>query len=89
MERLRKKDASDGVASRPLTDAQKVEIADVRRVYEAKLAQEDVMHQSKMRALVDPAERETVDDQYRRIRERTAGERDRKIEQIRERKEEA
>ena len=83
MERLRSKDAADGTTTQPLTDAQKAEIADVRRVYDARLAQEDILHQSKMRALVDPAEREELDANYRRDRARISSERDRKLEDIR------
>ena len=42
MERLRKKDAEEGVSIRPLTEPEREAIAEVRRFYEAKLAQEDV-----------------------------------------------
>jgi hypothetical protein len=83
MERLRKKDADAGVSTRPLTEAQREAIAEVRRFYEAKLAQEDVLHQSKMRETFDPAEREQLSDQFRRERERLTGERDGKLEKIR------
>ena len=85
MERLRQKDAAEGTATRRLTDEQKAEIADVRRVYEARLAQEDVLHHSKLRALVDPAEREDLDANYRRERERVSAERERKVDEIRRR----
>lgn len=83
MERLRKKDAEQGAASRPLTDAQRAAIADVRRFYEAGLAQEDVLHQSKLRGVVDPDAHDELDRQYRRERERLTSERDAKIEKIR------
>ncbi len=83
MERLKKKDAEEGVSSRPLTDADKAAIAEVRNFYEAKLAQEDVLHQSAMRRSTDVAERDVLDAQFRRERERLTAERDAKIEKIR------
>jgi hypothetical protein len=83
MERLRKKDQEEGVEARTVTDAQKTAIAEVRNFYEAKLAEAEVLHQSKMRALFDPAARETLDQEYRRDRERLVSERDGKIEKIR------
>jgi hypothetical protein len=83
MERLRKKDQEEGVETRTVTDAQKAAIAEVRNFYEAKLAEAEVLHQSKMRALFDPSARETLDQEYRRDRERLISERDSKIEKIR------
>jgi len=83
MERLRKKDALDGAAAPALSDAQKAAIAETRAFYEARLAQEDVLHQSKMRTMADPGEREEADRQYRRERERLTGEREAKLEKIR------
>jgi hypothetical protein len=83
MERLKKKDADEGVSTRALSDAEKAAIAEIRNFYEAKLAQEDVLHQSAMRRTVDLAERETLDAQFRRERERLTSERDAKIEKIR------
>jgi hypothetical protein len=83
LERLKKKDAEEGVETRPLTDAQKAAIAETRSVYDAKLAQEEVLHQSKLRKTFDPAEREILDQQYRRERERLTSERESKIQKIR------
>lgn len=83
MERLRKKDAEAGVESTPLTDAQKAAIAEVRNFYEAKLAQEDVLHQSALRRTTDPTERDALQQQFRRERERLTAERDAKIEKLR------
>lgn len=83
MERLRKKDAEEGVTMRRLTDAEKAAIGEVRKIYEAKLAQEDVLYQSKMRTVIDPAERDEAERQFRRERERLTSERDSKIEKIR------
>jgi hypothetical protein len=83
MERLKKKDEESGVTSRPLTDADKAAIAEIRNFYGAKLAQEDVLHESKIRHLVDAEAREVIDQQFRRERERLTSERDAKIEKIR------
>ena len=83
MERLAKKDADAGVESRPLTDAQKEAIAEARNFYDAKIAEQEVLHQSKMRTTGDPVARQTLTEEYRRDRERLVSERDRKIEKIR------
>lgn len=83
MERLRKKDEEAGVTSRPLTDADKAAIAEVRNFYEARLAEGQVLHDSRVKRLMDPGERDTADAEWRRERERLVAERDRKIETIR------
>jgi hypothetical protein len=84
MERLRKKDAEAGVQEQTLTDEQKAAIADARSVYEAKVAERQILHQSKLLTTLDPAERETVEEEYRRDLERFASDRDSKIRKIRE-----
>jgi hypothetical protein len=83
MERLAKKDADAGIESRPLTEAQKAAIAEARNFCEAKIAEAEVLHQSKLRTTFDPAERETLELAYRRDRERLTSDRDAKIERIR------
>jgi hypothetical protein len=83
MERLKKKDAEAGIENRPLTDQQKAAIAEVRSFYGSKIAEQEVLLQSKLRQLVDPAEREAIEHELRRVRERYASERDQKIEKIR------
>jgi len=83
MERLRKQDADAGVERRPVSDAQKAAIAEIRNFYEAKLAELDVMHQSKMRASVDPEARAALEQEFRRERERLTSERDAKVEKAR------
>jgi len=79
MERMAKKDADAGITSKPVTDAQKAAIAETRNFYEAKLAELEVLHQSKINGTFDPAVRETLDQQYRREREHLTTERDNKI----------
>ena len=83
MERFRKDDEAAGVEKRPLTDAQKAAIGEARNFCEAKLAEQEVLHQSRMRKSVDPAVRATMEQEYRRDRERFTSERDAKIEKIR------
>jgi hypothetical protein len=83
MERLRKKDADEGVVARPLSDTERAAIAEVRSFYDSKIAEQDILHQSAMRRSVDPGERDLLDQQFRRDRERFSSERDAKIEKIR------
>ena len=84
MERLRKKDADAGVQERPITDAQRAAIAEARSVYEARVAERRIMHQSAIMATFDPAERQLRDDELRRDLERFESERDAKIRKIRD-----
>lgn len=83
LERLRQKDRADGVEERPLDDARKAKIAELRKVYEAKLAEREILHQSERRRAGDPEALEALEEAYRRDRERIAGERDRKIDEVR------
>jgi hypothetical protein len=83
MERLRKSDADAGTETRPPTEEQKLAIGEVRSFYKAKLAEQEILHQSRFRQTADPAERESLDADFRRDRERLATERDAKIEKIR------
>jgi hypothetical protein len=83
MDRLRKKDAEDGVERQPVTDAQRAAVAEIRNFYEAKLAELDVMHQSKIRVTMDAEARATLEQDNRRERERLMSERDAKVEKAR------
>jgi hypothetical protein len=83
LERLRKKDREEGVEERPLSEEQRAQIADIRKSYEARFAEREILHQASLRKTADPAERETLEEQYRRDRERLGSERDRKIEKVR------
>ena len=84
MARLKKQDAEQGVTERFLTDDQKQEIAEVRKTYGAKLAQEEILFKSKTRVYIEPDARREIEEHYRRDVERPTHERDRKIEKIRE-----
>ena len=83
MERFKKKDEEAGVERRPVTDAQKAAIAEIRNFYQSKIAEVEVLHQGRLRATEDPAERAAREDEYRRDRERLSSERDSKIDKVR------
>src|SRR5215813_10204964 len=83
MERLRKMDAETGVTTKPLTDTQKAEIAEVRSLYDSKIAEQQILQESALKRVFDPGEREEIDRQFRREKERLASERDNRIEKIR------
>ena len=83
MERFKKSDAEAGVERRPVTDAQKAAIAEIRNFYEAKIAEVEVLHHGRLRATIDPGERAAREEEYRRDRERLSSERDAKIEKAR------
>jgi hypothetical protein len=85
MERLRRKDQEGGVVERPLTDAQKTAIAEARRVYDAKIAEREILHRDALRKAKSPEEVAKLDEQLAQDRERFARERDRKIAEIRDR----
>src|SRR5262245_278870 len=80
MERLKKKDADAGIERKPVTEAQKAAIAEIRNFYEAKLAEIDVLHQGKLRAMMDPEAIAVAEQEFRRERERLTSERDAKVE---------
>lgn len=83
MERLRKRDTEQGVTDQPLTGDQKAEIATVRQTYGAKLAQEEILYQSKVQGVFEGEARQLLAEHYRRDVERLTHDRDRKIEKIR------
>lgn len=83
MERLRKKDAADGIAELTLSDEQREEIAEIRRVYSAKIAQEEILYKSQLATTWEPEERMKLEEGHRREMQRMNEERDRKIEKVR------
>jgi hypothetical protein len=83
MERLRKKDVSEGVVEHPLTGDQKTAITEVKSRYAAKLAQAEIMHKSKTLGVFDPELKEKLAEEYRRELRQITGDRDRAIEQLR------
>jgi hypothetical protein len=84
MERLRRKDAEAGFVEQKLTDEQKAAIAEARSIYEARVAERQILHREKRLTTFEPAEAEKMDEEYRRDLERFASDRDAKIRRIRE-----
>jgi hypothetical protein len=86
MERLRKKDVEQGVTARSMTDEQKRAIAEVRSLYDSKIAEQDILQQSAMNSRLgaDPTELDEVGRVFRRERERLTSERDARVEKIRQ-----
>jgi hypothetical protein len=84
MERLKKKDAEAGVVEQKLTDEQKAAIAEARSIYEARVAERQILHREKQLTTFDPAEVEKMDEEYRRDMGRFASDRDARIRRIRE-----
>lgn len=83
MERLRKMDADTGVEEVALTDQQRAEIAEARSIYQAKVAERRILHQSALATVFDPAERDQLDELFRRDLERFESDRDARIRRIR------
>ena len=83
MERLRRKDVEEGVVEKTLTAEQKSEIAEVRQVYSAKVAQEEILFKSKLATTRDPEERMKLEEGHRRDLQRLSEDRDRKLEKLR------
>lgn len=67
MARLRAKDRDEGVEeARPLSDAEKAEIAELRREAKAKLAEMEILHRKNLAgAAADPAALAKIEDAYR------------------------
>lgn len=84
MERLRRKDAEDGVEEREVSKEQKAEIAEIKRVYAAKMAEAEIMHKSKIMVLMDPEQRALAEQGHRRDLERMRDDQERKLAKLRE-----
>ena len=85
MERLRQKDKEGGVVERPLTDEQKKGIAEIRRVYEAKVAEREILHRDALRQAKSHEEVQKLNEELAHDRDRYARDRDGKIGEIRKR----
>ncbi|MGH9887247.1 MAG: hypothetical protein ACREBE_17095 [bacterium] len=86
MARLKKQDKDAGVEERPITEEQRAAIAEARQVAEARLAEQEILHRSKLARVQDRDALEALEIEYRRDRERILSDRDRKIEEVRGRK---
>ena len=84
MERLRLKDKEAGVEERPLTDAQKTAIAEARQIYQARVAEREILHRDKLRKAQTREEAEKLEEELAIDRERLASDRDRKIAEIKQ-----
>ena len=83
MERLKKKDAEAGIEEKTLTDQQRAEIAEARSVYEARVAERRIMHQSQTASVFDPAELQQRQEELRRDLAQFESDRDAKVKRIR------
>jgi hypothetical protein len=85
MEKLRAKDAARGEKpGRKLTAAQKDQIAEIRRFFEAKLAEREILFRAeRSKAAHDPDKLREVEEGYRSDRRRFESEREAKIEKVR------
>jgi len=85
MERLRRKDAESGVEELLLTEDQRAEIAEIKRVYAAKIAEAEILHKSKLMTVREPDERARLQDGHRRDLERFRNDQERKLQAVRDR----
>ena len=83
MERLRRKDAAEGVEERSVSEEQKAEIAEVRRVYAAKVAEAEILFKSTLMTVHDPEARTKIEADHRRDLQRLQDDRERKLAKIR------
>lgn len=82
--KLEQKDRDAGVETMPLSEGQRARIAELRQVYEAKLAECEILHRSALRRSAgDPEALEKLEEEYRRDRERIGSEREARIERVR------
>jgi hypothetical protein len=84
MERLRQKDLEAGVEERPLTDQQKTAIAEARQVYQARMAEREILHRDALHKAQSRDEVEKLEGELARDRDRLASDRDRKIAEIKQ-----
>ena len=82
LERLKKKDADAGIEQKALTEEQKQQIAEARSIFEARVAERRIMHQSKAIAVFDPQELAVLHDELRRDLAQFESDRDAKIRKI-------
>ena len=83
LERLKQKDADAGIEQKALTDEQREAIAEARNLYEARVAERRIMHQSQIAAVFDPQELERHREHLLRDLAQFESDRDAKIRKIR------
>ena len=84
MERLRQKDREAGVEERPLTERQKTAIAEARQVYQARMAEREILYRDALHKAQSREEVEKLEAEVSRDRDRLASDRDRKIAEIKQ-----
>jgi hypothetical protein len=85
MSRLREKDREAGVEERPLSAEQKAGIAEIRRFYQAKVAEREILHRDALTKARSPEEIAKLNEALQHDLERLASDRDRKIDEIKKR----
>jgi hypothetical protein len=83
MEKLKKQDVEAGVEAQVLTEAQRAAITEAKNIYEARVAERRILHQSAVLSVFDPAELAERETELRRDLERFATDRDARIKRIR------
>ncbi len=85
MEKLRARDVDRGEKpGRKLSAALKAQLAEIRKFYESKLAEREILFRSeRAKVLHDPEKLKEADEHYRTDRRRFESERESKIEKIR------
>jgi len=83
LERLKQKDADAGIEQKALTDEQREAIMEARNLYEARVAERRIMHQSQIAAVFDPQELELHREHLLRDLAQFESDRDAKIRKIR------
>jgi hypothetical protein len=83
MARLRKKDADDGTAEAPLTEAQRSAIAEVRQLYAARRAQAEIMLDAARATAHDVETLARLNEEFRRDTDRMGRELEERIAAIR------
>jgi len=66
MEKLRQQDEAKGVTQVTLTDAQRAEIAEAKKQYEARVAQRRIMHRTAIDSTFDPVATLEREEELRR-----------------------
>jgi hypothetical protein len=83
MERLRRKDAEQGVEERAVTDDQKAQIAEARRVHSARIAETEILYKSSLLSTFEPEARAKLESDHRRDLQRLHDDLERKLAKIR------
>ncbi len=83
MERLRRKDAAEGVEERAVSDEQKAAIAEARTVHTSRLAEIEILYKAKRMAAFEPEALARLEEEHRRDISRLQTDLDRKLARIR------